>query len=388
LEEIRRWKEVEEEQNKLSLPKSASLPKQRSRQEPRLSPFYPARGIVRRSFHSPKVKSTGSTESPEPEPLPKAAALPSRKMRTPPSLWFFGGVLVAAGMFAAVVTGYFLLRGLMTQPTPVAAHSAAEAKAGNEAALPVPAETPEPAAPITEIQQRIADSAMSDLRAGDAPEALAKLQGLRKENPRLPSLDYLIALAGIQAGEIEITAASIESSLAKGERVSDAYALRAALEDFRASDQGGLALGDLRARAEMYLQEAMASDLANPYPYIEMAMRLRGRGQNVEARKMLEAARSRLHPVDSYALLESTMLLIDLQGKPDHELPLDLDPDKNAASLLGAAYVALRRGEFSTAVGLLHTGRERLPPDLFAYLMGDPELRKFASRPEIATFYQ
>jgi hypothetical protein len=132
----------------------------------------------------------------------------------------------------------------------------------------------------------------------------------------------------------------------------------------------------------------MASDLANPYPYIEMAMRLRGRGQNVEARKMLEAARSRLHPVDSYALLESTMLLIDLQGKPDHELPLDLDPDKNAASLLGAAYVALRRGEFSTAVGLLHTGRERLPPDLFAYMMGDPELRKFASRPEIATFYQ
>jgi hypothetical protein len=309
-------------------------------------------------------------------------------MRTPPSLWFFGGVLVAAGMFAAVVSGYFLLRGLMIQPPRLVAHSAAEAKTGNEAALPDSSETSEPVALITETQQRIADSAMSDLRAGDAASALVKLQGLRNENPSLPSLEYLIALAGIQAGEIEITAAAIESSLAKGERVSDAYALRAALEDFRASDQGGLALGDLRARAEMYLQEAMASDLANPYPYIEMAMRLRGRGQNVEARKMLEAARSRLHPVDSYALLESTMLLIDLQGKPDHELPLDLDPDKNAASLLGAAYVALRRGEFSTAVGLLHTGRERLPPDLFAYMMGDPELRKFASRPEIATFYQ
>ena len=383
LEEIRRWKETAKEPSKLSLPETSAPRKPQRCSEPRLAPFHHT-AVVRKSFPSSKVKMEDQAVKSSPQPRPATSALPSRKRRRPPSFWFFGGALVAALLFAAVLAGYFLWRGARSEPPQVVARAGAEASTVPAVALPASAE----AVMVTEDQQHVVDSAMSDLRAGDAPSALAKLQELKQVNPRLPSLDYMIALAAIQAGEIDMTAKAIESSLAKGERVSDAYALRAALEEFKSSDRGWSALGDLRSRAETYLHEAISSDLANPYPYIEMAMRLRGRGENVEAKRMLEAARSRLHPVDSYTLLDCTLLLIELQGKPDHELPLDLDPDKNAAFLFGAAYVAMRRGEFSTAAGLLLTGRDRLSPDLFVYLLGDPGLRQFAGRPEIAAFYQ
>ncbi len=241
---------------------------------------------------------------------------------------------------------------------------------------------------VTPEQQQMIDVAMIKLRGGDAEAALERFKILKNDNSRIPSLDYLTALAAVQAGDIPLAISSVESSVAKGERVSDALALSAALEGMKSSGGGWQAMGDLRARAEYYLQQAIEADAANPSPYIELAMRLRGRGENDEARKMLEAARVRINPVDSFAVLDTTLLLIQLQELTDDQLPGDLDPDKDISSLMGAAYVALRRGDFTAAADLLQTAKKRLPADLYFYLLGDPELRKYASEPQLTPLFQ
>jgi hypothetical protein len=241
---------------------------------------------------------------------------------------------------------------------------------------------------VTPEQQQMIDVAMIKLRGGDAEAALERFKILKNDNPQIPSLDYLTALAALQAGDIPLAVSSVEASVAKGERVSDALALSAALEGMKSAGGGWQAMGDLRARAEYYLQQAIEADAANPSPYIELAMRLRGRGENDEARRMLEAARVRINPVDSFAILDTTLMLIQLQELPDDQLPSDLDPDKDTSSLMGSAYVSLRRGDFTAAAGFLETAKKRLPADLYYYLLGDPELRKYASQPQLTPLFQ
>lgn len=81
-------------------------------------------------------------------------------------------------------------------------------------------------------------------------------------------------------------------------------------------------------------------------------------------------------------------MLIRLQDLPDDQLPADLDPDQDTSSLIGAAYVALRRGDFTSAASLLSTAKKRLPQNLYYYLLGDPELRKYATQPQLTPLFQ
>lgn len=263
-----------------------------------------------------------------------------------------------------------------------------EAEPAKEPSLAAPSQADVEPVVVTPEQRQMIDVAMIKLRGGDAEGAIERFKILQSDNPGIPSLDYLTALAALQAGDIELASSSVETSIAKGERVSDALALSAALESMKSAGGGWQAMGDLRARAEYYLHQAIEADTANPSPYIELAMRLRSRGENAEARKMLEAARARINPVDSFAILDTTLLLIRLQELPDDQLPDDLDPDKDIGSLMGSAYVALRRGDFTAAAYLLQTAKKRLPTDLYFYLLGDPELRKYATEPQLAPLFQ
>jgi len=241
---------------------------------------------------------------------------------------------------------------------------------------------------VTPEQRQMIDVAMIKLRGGDAEGALERFKILKNDNPRIPSLDYLTALAALQADDIPLAASSVDASVAKGERVSDALALSAALEGMKLAGGNWQAMGDLRARAEYYLQQAIEADAANPSPYIELAMRLRGRGENDEARRLLEAARVRMNPVDSLAILDTTLLLIQLQELPDDQLPGDLDPDKDTSSLMGSAYISLRRGDFTAGAGFLETAKKRLPADLYYYLLGDSGFRQYAAEPQLAPLFQ
>jgi TolA-binding protein len=228
------------------------------------------------------------------------------------------------------------------------------------------------------------DAALKNLRDGDAEKALGQLIVLERENSAVSSLAYLVALAAMQNGDSEKALAKANESIAKKERVSDSLALKAVLETQKNS--GGF--GDPRVRAESYLRRAMVADAANPSPCIELATLLRYRGRTEEAKQFLEAARSRLNPVDSHAVVDTSLALMSLQSQPDENLPVDIHPDKDVAALFSAAYVAMRKGDFARAADLLRTGRERFPADLYYYLVNDPAMRKFVSHPEVAEFFR
>jgi len=239
---------------------------------------------------------------------------------------------------------------------------------------------------ITQEKQDRLDKALRDLREGDSEKALNQLVLLEHEAPEVASLAYLVALAAMQAGQPELSAQYVEKSIARRERVSDAIALKAVLET--QGGGSGVPLGDPRLRAEGYLRQAMLADAANASPLVELATLLRYRKQNDEAMRVLEAARSRLNPVDSHTVVDVSIALLALQETPDAQLPLDIDPDKDVPSLFSAAYLAMRRGNFPEAAGILKTARERLSPDLFFYLVNDPAFRKYAREKDLAGCFE
>ncbi|MEI6072138.1 MAG: hypothetical protein WCS31_10120 [Verrucomicrobiae bacterium] len=239
---------------------------------------------------------------------------------------------------------------------------------------------------IPEDFQARLDKALLELRTGDAKKALAQLAQLEKEIPAVSSLTYLVALAAMQAGDPEIASAKAGQSIAKRERVSDSLALKAVLETQNAGRAAKF--GDPRLRAEEYLRQAMIADAANPAPCIELATLLRYQRRDKEAMQLLQAAHSRLNPVDSHTVVDATIALLNLQNLPDSEIPTGINPEKDAASVFSAAYAAMRGGDFTRAATFLAAARKQLPADLYFYLVNDPAIRKFVRQPEIAEFFQ
>jgi thioredoxin-like negative regulator of GroEL len=320
--------------------------------------------VLRRRDLPPRTPSASAPVDTEPSAPALRPAPEEPQPRAGLSFWWLVPAAVVPLAAAAAAVVWFLPR--LTPPA---------------ASLP----SPGPATPeqIAEI-----GSALHDMRSGLAHWALRRLRSLQEQNPRLAPIDYVMALAAVAAGDAALAASSLEATLAKGQRVSDALALRATLETMQVADGDREAAEAARLRAEAHLRRAIQSDTANPAPFIELAMRLRGRGENSESRQLLEAARARTHPVDPLTVVDTTLLLISLEELPDAELPADLDPDRNTASLIGAAYVALRRGDNPRAAELLRTARARLPEELYRYLLGDPQLRRYASAPGMAPLFE
>ncbi|MEI6337513.1 MAG: hypothetical protein WCQ57_02885, partial [Verrucomicrobiota bacterium] len=235
-----------------------------------------------------------------------------------------------------------------------------------------------------DFQPRL-DKALSNLRAGDARRALDQLILLEHEAPAASSLTYLVALASVRAGDMATASEKADQSVAKRERISDSLALKALLETQNPS--ASTRFGDPRVRAETYLRQAMIEDEANPFPYVELAMLLRSQKRDGEAMRLLEGARSRLNPADSPAVVDAAIALLNLQNLPDNELPASINPDKDVAALFSTAYIAMRKGGFARAAALLATARDRLPADLYRYLVNDPAMREYARQPEVAEFF-
>jgi tetratricopeptide (TPR) repeat protein len=240
----------------------------------------------------------------------------------------------------------------------------------------------------SEQEEKLLDRAFSLMREGDGEAALRVLKELRTINPHLASLSYTTALAAAQSGEIAKAMAETDISLGKGERVSDSYALAAAVESLKPGSVEWQSMGDPRERGDFFLRQAIAADQANAAPRLELGIRLRTRGRNEEAAEMLESARLRLHPVDQAAVIDTTLLLIALEQTENVALPVDLDPDKNTASLMGAAHVALRRGDNVVAAELLTKAKNRLAPELYYYLVSDPAFAPYRRNAELAPLFQ
>ena len=232
------------------------------------------------------------------------------------------------------------------------------------------------------------DQALADLRAGNTDKAVKKLQELEKAHADVASLTYLLAMAAVQNGDIKLAEAKTAGSIEKRERISDSLALQAVLETQKAADKSIEKFGDPRVRSEALLRQSMLADAANPFPMIELATLLRYEKRNEEALALLRGARSRLNPVDSHTVIDVTIGLSTLENTPDSDLPQIAEPGKDQISAFSAAYIAMRKGDFDQAAGILKTARKMTAPDLFDYLINDPAIRRYVAEPKLKEFFQ
>ena len=231
------------------------------------------------------------------------------------------------------------------------------------------------------------NTALAELRKGETASALDRLLRLEKTPHAYSSLTYLVALAAMQNGDVKLAETKVQDTIAKRERVSDALALKSVLITQQAADPTRAKMGDPRVRSETLLRQAAIADAANPYPRFELATLLRYKGQNAEAIKELKAAQVRLNPFDSHLVMDITLALMQLEQAPPEKLPARQPDTDDVAKLFPAAYVSMRRGDFTAAATLLQKCRTSLPPDFFDYLIYDPAFRKFREHPELQPFF-
>lgn len=253
--------------------------------------------------------------------------------------------LAAAAAIAAALVFGFLLGGPGGEP------KTAEAVPASDAAL-------------AEM-----DQAMALLSKGDPAGALALLGGVEKKHGGAPSLDYLAALAALHAGDTAAAERHAKASIAKNERVSDALVLQSMVEVSPPSS--GTLIRDPKSVRESLLRRAVAHDPANPFPMVELAGVLRSQGRGAEALAALKGAKDRLHPVDTHVVVETSLLLAELQAKGDSELPAAAE-DGPLPEMFASVYISLRKGRADLAAKALERCRRLSSPDLFGYVMGDP----------------
>lgn len=256
------------------------------------------------------------------------------------------------------------------------------AKEGNAAMVPpvAPSSPQQPALPAIAFPEELLpefDAALGLLRRGENLDALNRLNALLKAHPGVPSLHYAAALAALQAGYPREAERLADASIANGFRVSDSWALKAAIT---ASTSG-----TRMPERETLLKKAIAADPMNPSPYVELAAFHRARNEPAEASKLLDAAALRFNPTDAQSVVETTKAILAVDSE---ELIAETPQPLGIASKdLPAAYAEMKRGNFDSAAAILRYCRSLTDPDLFDYLVNDPSLRKFASRPEFKEFY-
>jgi tetratricopeptide (TPR) repeat protein len=215
------------------------------------------------------------------------------------------------------------------------------------------------------------DDAMARLRSGKPGEGLGMLEVLLEEHPEVSSLRYAMALAAIDAGDLSSATSMAGESVKRGEKVSDALALLAVLD--REKERAGIpSIAPPEERARSHLEQAIAADPLNPRPRIEIADALRRRGQIAQAAGHLRAALNLMEPVDGRLVAEATLAILEIEQDGD------IADRPRIATLLARATEAANSGNDSLATSLLAELESLLAPETFAYLVGDPSLRKHA----------
>ena len=244
-------------------------------------------------------------------------------------------------------------------------------KASTPAAVPLPSSlSPQEYLPALDI-------ALELLHNGKSLQALDFMNKLMAAHPDAPSLEYATAIAAFQAGFPKEADRLADVSIKKGIRVPDSWILKATIAS---SQSEGAA-----AKQESLLRAAIAADPMNPDGFIELASLLRYLGKNAEASAMLSSAALRIDASNAQAVVETlqAILAVDLSDKmvPVSE-PIGI-PSKDIPN----AYSEMKRGNFANAAVILRYARDHMSPQLFGYLVNDPSLKKFSTRPELKEFY-
>jgi hypothetical protein len=219
------------------------------------------------------------------------------------------------------------------------------------------------------------DQAVADIRKGDAHRALGKIELLRQRFPRTSSLSYLAALAALQSGQPIAAESLVKESMQSGQRISDSLALLAMLEKGKQD-----LTGERKARTEELLRASITADSANSSPHFELAMVLRDSNRRDEARQELLAAQSRLNPIDSHAVIETTLELMNLEDTSNDSLPNPSATPRTITGSLSSAYISMRQGNFANASAALQSGKAMTTPDVFYYLISDPAFAPTSTR--------
>ena len=267
-------------------------------------------------------------------------------------------ILAAAAIFILLLIGFFFGR--------LQSGSSAEE------------EEPTLAKPTPQFGKEL-NEALALIESGESSEALQKIQSLSAKHPDVSSLDYLAALAAIQAGDLKTAQERASLSITKNQKVSDSLVLLSMTET-SAGASGKSSLRDPKIVREALLREAVNADIANPFPMIELASFLRGQKRDEEALDLLRAANVRLHPIDTHVVVQTSIQLMKLQQMPDDELP-SASSEGSITEIFSSVYISLRKKDYNQAAIALEKGRQQATPDLFAYLIKDPVFKPFLSEP-------
>ncbi|MEI8310852.1 MAG: tetratricopeptide repeat protein [Verrucomicrobiota bacterium] len=232
------------------------------------------------------------------------------------------------------------------------------------------------------------NQAFDDMRGGNPGNALKAFQELEAKNPGVSSMAYLAALAAMRSKNFGLAEEQAARSIRKRERVSDAITIQALLQIQKSEDPNLKKLGDQTLRSELLLRQAMLADPANPVPMIELASLLRRQRKYAEAINLLQAARSRVQPVDLPPFLEATVALATLEAIPDSDLPAAGNPDRDLPSAFSASYISMRKGHFGEAAKILKSVQTRTSPAFFRYLMNDMAIRPYSRQLELSEFFR
>jgi tetratricopeptide (TPR) repeat protein len=221
------------------------------------------------------------------------------------------------------------------------------------------------------------DIALEMQHNGKSLQALDFMNKLMAAHPDAPSVEYATAVAAFQAGFRKEADRLADASIKKGSRLADSWILKAAIAT---SQSEGSA-----AKQEYLLREAISADPMNPDGFIELAALMRYLGKNAEASALLSSAALRLDAAEPLSVVETTraILAIDLSEK----LTPPADPIGVPSKDIPNAYSEMKRGDFVKAASILRFCREHTNPQLFAYLLHDPSLKKFSSQSELKEFY-
>jgi len=308
-----------------------------------------------------QVAAKPPTEQQVTSPLPEAAEVSdSPRVESRASIFVVAGIVALILAFAGV---YFLGKS-----------------AGRESNLPVTPDIPTIQGDFPPAAQEKLDAALALLRSGKSFDAWTEIKSLVQRYPTAPSLRYAAAMAAMQADYLNDAERFINDSIAANDRVSDSLALKAAIIGIRS--------GKPTPEQEDLLRQAIAADPMNANSFLELAALLRYQGRLEEAAGILKSAQARLLPVDSHIVVNTTLALLSLQKEENVPPPASPDITGIPEQDIPMAYALMRQGNFVAAAAILKNSQTLISPDLFAYLIDDPALRKFRKEPPLAGFYR
>lgn len=237
-----------------------------------------------------------------------------------------------------------------------------------------------------EVREAI-EQGMKDLLDGRGEAAAAQFQAVKTTQPALSSLSILTARAALQAGDLNLAQRMVDEALAARESISEALTIQALIEARLATTESFKSMGNPRVRIEQLLQRAIAADVTDPRPFIELAVLRRFERKFDEAQALLQAAQARQSASTDRLALDVSVELLTLQQLDDDALR---NRDEKSFDGLPApllrAYRALRLGDSATAEASLAEAFAKLPAPTFKQCLRDPAFVSFGKSPLLQSY--